>query len=134
MRIILENTKDLEKAIALISWLNRPSVEQVLVKLPWLEKAEQQQFEKALKFLFNDCGCQWGTPAFLIIFTWYFSTKLREGDFSWNDLGMSLLIGVFTALTAKLLGLAWSHWRLKIWFRRMMLLGKVMEGCSEDET
>ena len=66
MKIILKNKQDLTQAVGHVSWLNRPDVEEVVVELPWIDTHEQRQSAKTLKSLYNDCGCLWGTGAFLI--------------------------------------------------------------------
>ena len=59
MIIKLENQRDLEQASQLVSWLNRPVVDKVVVSLPWLDEGQRARIEKTMKFLFNDCGCLW---------------------------------------------------------------------------
>ena len=119
MILYLKRQIDLEEASRHIVWLGRPHVESINVALPWLEASEQQKLTKKLQFLFNDCGCLWGTPAFLITFIYFLSTKLSQSVFSWEILGISFLFGIGSALLAKFLGLRWSYWRLKVLFRSM---------------
>ena len=119
MIIKLKNQFDVEQAAQLVSWLNRPSVDNVQVSLPWLDENEQGQSARALKYLFNDCGCLWGGPAFLITFVSYVVIQLHTSAFSWAMLGSAFLIAVGVALVAKFLGLGWSRWRLRVWFQRL---------------
>ncbi len=121
MILKLKNQADLKEAATYISWLNRPHIESVLVSLPWLGKAEQSRLAKTLRFLFNDCGCLWGSPAFMIAFIYNFSIKLPENSFSFTILGYTFLISGVVALLAKFLGLGWSYWRLKILIQRMIV-------------
>jgi hypothetical protein len=117
MKIILDSRADLEEAVQLISWLNRPTIDQVVVSIPWLDRNDQKRSEKFLKRLFNDCGCQWGAPTFLITIILSSLTVLREIGITWYTMGLSFLISVCIAFVAKLLSLAWSCWRLKKWFK-----------------
>jgi hypothetical protein len=118
MKIILNSRSDLEKAQQFISWLSRPTVDQVVVSIHWLDRAEQKRAEKLLKALLNDCGCQWGAPTFLISFALCILTVLREIDITWCTVGGAFLISACFAFIAKLLSLAWSYWRLRKWFER----------------
>jgi hypothetical protein len=120
----LANLEDLERTAASVAWLNRPQVEKVLVMLPWLDADEQNQSATALHHLFNDCGCIWGSLAFLIVFIGAIGNRIIEGDLAWSDVGLSLLLGAFIGFLAKLLRLAWSRWRLTVWLRRMKVSGE----------
>jgi hypothetical protein len=119
MKIVLGNREDIERAISQSSWLNRPTFDQVTVLLPWLNEEQQTRAAKKIKFLFNDCGCMWGGPVFLIVFSVIFFGKISEKGFAWPILGVSFLIGAAAAISAKFLGLAWSCWRLKAWLNKI---------------
>lgn len=115
----MEDRDDLERAAALVSWLNRPPVEKVLVTLPWLDSKEQVRSANALRDLFNECGCLWGGLTFLVTLTGAFSFQFIQGGLSLTRVAVLVLIAVCSAFTAKLLSLAWSRWRLLAWLQRM---------------
>ena len=109
MEIVLKSRGDIERIRPLVSWLDRPAIDHVVVLLPWLDGVEQRRLAKRFKFLFNDCGCLWGVPAFLAAFGWLLSTAIHTDGFSWITLGYAFLVGSVAAFAAKLVGLAWSY-------------------------
>lgn len=119
MKLVIENSLDLQRAGQLVSWLNRPTVDQVLIALPWIVRAEQQRSAKTLKFYFNDCGCLWGSPAFVAAGAVCLLFGPWDGRSTWAAVGVSLLVAVAAALMAKLAALAWSRRRLKVLLHRM---------------
>ena len=121
MNLTLKDLDDLEQSSRFVTWLRRPSVDRVLVALPQLDEPERQRAATELEHLFNDCGCLWGSLGFLAAFVSVFTVGLLQGGFSWAILGASLGIGISAALVGKLLGLRWSYWRLRAWYRRMLL-------------
>lgn len=127
-----KSRRDLDRAAQLVSWLNRPAVDHIVVLLPGLDRFERHRSAKTLKFLFNDCGCIWGAPAFVATFSYVLATHIQANGFSWSILGYSFGIGFCVALVAKLVGLAWSYWRLKVWFERMMSVEAEMEVVTQE--
>lgn len=119
MKIVLNNREDIDWAMSQTSWLNRPTCELVIVLLPWLDETQRTRAAKKIRFLFNDCGCLWGGPVFLIVFSVRFFSKISGKSFSWPILGISFLIGAAAAIIAKFLGLAWSRWRLRAWLNKI---------------
>lgn len=113
MKLSLENAEDIKRAESMVSWLNRPQIEDVILALPWLDAGLRERTAKKTKFLFNDCGCFWGGPSFLIVFSIHFFPGLSMAGFSWRMLGFSFLYGMAAGVTAKFLGLTWSLYRLK---------------------
>jgi hypothetical protein len=124
MIINIKNQKDIEEVLKYVSWLNRPNVDKLILSLPWLSKKQQSKYEKRLKFLFNDCGCLWGGPAFLITFSILFFSKLTTHGISLNFLWKPFLIGIIAAFLGKFLGLRWSYWRIKRYFNEILILKK----------
>ncbi len=102
-----------------MGWIRRPTVRRVTVQLPGLEQAQCSRAEKALKFLFNDCGCLWGAPVFLAVFLAGFLPRLNAAGFSWIAFGGWFLGAAIPAIAAKFVGLAWSYRKLKVWFRKL---------------
>jgi hypothetical protein len=120
MILKLESLRDLQEAMGLVSWLGRPTVQSVRVTLDWVEEADRQRLAERVRFLFNDCGCVWGGPAFLVAFTAFFVPSLMAGAFSWSLLGAAFLLGLVGALVGKILGLAWSYRQLRALLAQMM--------------
>ncbi|MER5918262.1 hypothetical protein ABT124_50570 [Streptomyces sp. NPDC001982] len=119
MRLTLESLDDLKGAARLASWLGRPSVDEVVVRTPWLAAEEQDRSAKAIRRLFNDCGCAVGMAAFAIATAAVLVLQLPRHGWSWAPVGTALLVGVGAAVVGKLLGLAWSCLRLRALLRRM---------------
>ena len=120
MKIQLNNRDDVERARSLATWLSRPAVDQVVITIPWLPERQRARLEKRIKYLFNDCGCLWGGPVFLVVFSAVLVTKWSSGGFSWPTLGVSFGIGAMAALTAKFTALACSGVRLKSLLNRII--------------
>jgi hypothetical protein len=119
MTLHIHNIHDLQRAGRLASWLHRPSISSVEVGLPWLDEHERRRVGRVLTRSFNDCGCLWGAPAFigslLACLVWA-PWQIRQ---LWLEIGVSLPLAVAAALTAKVIALAWSRWRLKTVLARM---------------
>jgi len=120
----IECLDDLNRAAALASWLNRPSVDVVEVLLPWLDADEQARSAKIIRDLFNDCGCLWGAPAFVVSVAGVLVPQLVSRGWSWPAFGRAILVGVAAGFAGKLLGLAWSRWRLAMRIRRMGVMAR----------
>jgi hypothetical protein len=101
------------------SWLGRPSVDRVVVDLPWVEEDDRQRVAKALRRYFNDCGCFWGTPVFLVALL--SGLILLDGADTWQGVVGCIVFALVAGAAGKLLGLAWSRWRLLAWLRRLAL-------------
>ena len=119
MRLVIESINDLDRAERLVSWLNRASVDQVLIALPWIDGAEQRRIARRLKRYFNDCGCLWGAAIFVFMFICSLSVGPWSNTRTPVVVGVSVLVSVPAALAAKLMALAWSYWRLKVLLNRM---------------
>jgi hypothetical protein len=119
MTLRIDSPGDLERAALLVSWLARPSVRQVHVRLPWLTPAQCERAGRTLTRYFNDCGCLWGAPAFVA------ALPLSFAHGPWTDAsgllagGASLAAAVGAALAAKAAALAWSAWRLRVLLARL---------------
>lgn len=130
----LEDLEDLDRASVLASWLNRPSVEAVRVTLPWLGGDERLRAAEELHRQFNDCGCFWGGPAFLLVLGGSIAMRTSEGESPWSATGMALVAAVPAAVAAKLLGLAVSRWRLMACLRDLRRQGELTAvGASSGE-
>jgi len=120
----LATAGDVADAVALVSWLNRPAVNQVSVEIPWLTSSEREDAAARLQRLFNDCGCGWGAFAFLAVLAVRLGPHLRGGEMSWTMLGWAILLSAGAAAGAKMLALAWSRWRLLSWLERLTAPGQ----------
>jgi hypothetical protein len=114
----LRDRGDLERASALVSWLHRPSLDDVVVQLPWLSQHERARAASALRRLFADCGCLWGGAAFLLVTAAGLVVTAR-GGLAAAELGVTVGAAIAAAFAAKLAGLAWSRWRLRVWLQRI---------------
>jgi hypothetical protein len=119
MRLVLESSDDLERATALASWLNRPTVTEVVVRLPWIDGDERHTYATAIRRLFNDCGCAVATAAFIAAVAASLLTPVVTRDWSWPLVGTSLVLSITAAVAGKLLGLAWTRHRLRALLRRV---------------
>ncbi|MEU3193321.1 hypothetical protein ABZ686_22410 [Streptomyces sp. NPDC006992] len=115
MHLVLEGAEDLRRAAALASWLGRPTVDEVVVRLPWLGTGDRGRSAESVRRLFNDCGCVAGTAAFTVAVSAFLVYRLTiaSGVFSWPLFGVTVLLGVAAGVCGKLLGLAWSRRRLR---------------------
>jgi hypothetical protein len=120
MKLVLETKSDLHQAERLVSWMNRPPVDQVLIRIPWLDGADQQRTAKTIKFYFNDCGCLWGALVFVLVLTGCLWMEPWGEAPWWIAPAYALLASVPAAIAAKLSALAWSWWRLKVLIGRIM--------------
>ncbi|NJC68611.1 hypothetical protein HC031_02560 [Planosporangium thailandense] len=116
---MLESQEDVLQAAALASWLDRPSVSDVVVALPWLDTAERASSARAIRRLFNDCGCGVGSVAFVATVTAVVLPRVLSRAWSWPSLGTAVGAGIAAAVAGKLAGLAWSRWRLRTRLRRL---------------
>jgi len=110
MRLVLNNQADIESALGLTTWLSRPMLNQVELSLPQISKSEQNRFAKSIKNAFNDCGCFWGAPAFILSFAISFYYLNNP---SYLEVAYTFFFSVFVAISAKLLALYFSYKRLK---------------------
>ncbi|HEX2772212.1 MAG TPA: hypothetical protein VHN18_07240 [Micromonosporaceae bacterium] len=108
MHLEIAGRADLDRAEALATWLRRPHVDQVAVRMPGLDSAECERSARAIRHLFNDCGCTWGALALLVAAV----GVLVIGPAGWPDVGGSVLGCLAAAAGGKLLGLAWSRYHL----------------------
>lgn len=119
MTLRLETRHDLEHAVRLVSWLARPAVGQVQVRLPWLAPDERDRVGRTLTRRFNDCGCLWGAPAFATALAWGAAASPWAGGTPSTALAASLASAVVAALAGKAAALAWSAWRLRVLLHRL---------------
>ncbi|MEV6816443.1 hypothetical protein [Micromonospora sp. NPDC051296] len=108
MHIEIAGHADLDRAEALVSWLERPHLDRVTITLPGLDTTERERTAVTLRHLFNDCGCAWGLAALVVA---------GAGSLlAWPSGGRGIAVAVLGCLLAaaagKLLGLAWSRRRL----------------------
>ncbi|MFI7245277.1 hypothetical protein [Streptomyces qinglanensis] len=115
MHLVLQRAEDLRRAAALASWLGRPTVDEVVVLLPWLGTGERGRSAETVRRLFNDCGCTAGIAAFTGAVSAFLVYRLAiaPGVFPWPLFGVTVLLGVAAGVCGKLLGLAWSRRRLR---------------------
>lgn len=113
LHLEIKDRQDLEQVMGYASWLSRPVVKRVSLDFSMLGKDREQELENRLTRLFNDCGCLWGAPGFFLGCGLSLLTHLQGAGFSWSAVGVSALIGVGSALGAKLIGLLWSFWQLQ---------------------
>ncbi len=119
MTLRLETRHDLEHAVRLVSWLARPAVGHVQVRLPWLAPAECHQVGRTLTRQFNDCGCLWGAPAFVAALVWGATASPWTGSTPLAALTASFASAVVAAVAGKAAALAWSAWRLRVLLHRL---------------
>lgn len=110
MTLVLNNQADIESALGLVSWLARPMLNKVELGLPRISEKEQNRIAKSIKNTFNDCGCFWGAPAFLLSF--FISFYYLSNPSFW-EVAYTFFFSVFVAICAKLLALYVSYKRLK---------------------
>ena len=108
MHIEIANHADLDRAEALVSWLQRPHLDRVTITLPGLTATERKNAAMALRRLFNDCGCAWGLAALTAAVVG--SVLIWPG--SGRPLAGAVLGCLGAAVAGKLLGLASSRRRL----------------------
>lgn len=128
MRLQLESHDDLFQAAALASWLDRPSVSEVVVTLPWLDTDERSSSAQAIRRLFNDCGCAVGSISAMATVAAVLLPQVLTRGWSWPAVGSAVGAGVAAAVAGKLAGLAWSRWRLRA---RLRLLAQPRSGPPE---
>ncbi len=112
MNIIINTVNDIEIAASFNSWLNRPTVRNISVSHNKITAEACRQFEKRIKYLFNDCGCIWGSLVFILTFFVVFKFYGFETTSFWKELVISFIIGVPLAFISKLIALRWSYHRL----------------------
>ncbi|PZG16421.1 hypothetical protein C1I95_17700 [Micromonospora craterilacus] len=108
MHIEIADHVDLDRAEALVSWLERPHLDRVTITLPGLDTTERERAAVTVLRLFNDCGCAWGLAALVLAGT---GALLVRPDGGQGIAGV-VLAGLLAAAAGKLLGLAWSRRRL----------------------
>ena len=117
---------DVQHAHRLNRWIGRPAVDEVSVDLD-LEQPERLALESRLETLFNDCGCLWGAPAFLLGFLAFAWPRFARTGFEWSTAAAAFAVAVVAAVAAKLLALYASHLRLRTELDR---LGRHLRGSS----
>ena len=115
-RLTIRTRDDLQATAGMASWLRRPPVRDVIIDIPSIEDDVCRQAAKALRRHFNDCGCFWGAPAFLLALL---ALLFRGGAHTWTGVTASLGLALAAGAGGKLLGLAWSRSRLLAWLRRL---------------
>ncbi len=108
MHIEIADHADLDRAEALVSWLERPHLDRVIITLPGIGTTERERAAANLRHLFNDCGCAWGLAALVLagagsLLVWPSGARGVTG---------AVLGCLLAAVAGKLLGLAWSRRRL----------------------
>jgi hypothetical protein len=112
MNISISSPNDIEVAASLNSWLNRPTVRKINISQNKLNQEACRHFEKRIKYLFNDCGCAWGSLVFIVTFFAVFTSYDFGTTTLWKELVISFIIAVPSAFIAKLIALRWSYHRL----------------------
>jgi hypothetical protein len=118
MRLTLETDDDLRRALTLASWLHRPAVSAVDVRLPWLDPAERDRSARAIRTLFNDRGCVAAAVA-LVVTAAVIAGAGADADWSWWGTGTATLVCLAVAAAGRLLALAAGRRRLRNLLRRM---------------
>jgi hypothetical protein len=114
MNITINTVKDIEMMGLYNSWLSRPCVRNISITPNKISEAACHHYEKRIKSLFNDCGCIWASPIFIVAF-FLVSEKLEVKAIAlWKELAISFLIAVSAAFITKLTALGWSYYRLNI--------------------
>ena len=119
MTLLIEDVHDLDRTAQLVSWFARPAIGQVHVRLPWLDHAERARSASTLARLFNECGVLWAVPAFLSVLSW---GALGAPWSAWGTVAaivVSALLATSAALTAIVIALGWSRWRLRTLLHRL---------------
>ncbi|MFD5389254.1 hypothetical protein ACFWMG_30895 [Streptomyces sp. NPDC127074] len=115
----LERPADLKGAAALASWLDRPAVDEVVVRVPWLDADDRKDSAVMIRRLFNDCGCAAAATGFTLAASVFLVCQLAVAGWSWGSAGLAALAGVIAGTGGKLLALAWSRHRLRTLLLRM---------------
>ena len=129
MRLTLETDADLRRALALASWLDRPAVSHVEVRLPGLGPVERDRSARAIRKLFNDCGCVVSTVA-MVATAVVLAVAGAGADWSWWRIGVATLVCLAAAIAGKVLALAASGWRLRIRLRHLAAVG-ILSGLGD---
>jgi hypothetical protein len=108
--LVLATQADVDRARRLARSSDRPDVDEVEVRLPWLTNSERAETERTLGRLYGDCACAWGAAAFLV--TMVVSLLVIPIPDLWVRLLAALALAAGSSLAAKALGLRWSRWRL----------------------
>lgn len=111
LAISITGPHDARRLRARATWLGRPLVRSVEVSLPSLDGGARERTARRLRRLFNDCGCLWGAPTFLVTFGVLLARAWPAG-LGWRSVVLAFAVAVAAAFGAKLLALAWSRWRL----------------------
>ncbi len=119
MHLQLASRPDVDRALGLAGWLNRPGVRDVDLSLAGLDPAQRAQRAELIRRLFNDCGCAAGTVAFLAAAALALVIRVAGSGWDWRSLGLAAGAGVGAAVAGKLGGLAWSRHRLRTELRRL---------------
>lgn len=129
MRLTLETRDDLRRALALASWLDRPTVDAVEIRLPWLTAAERDRSAAEIRRLFNDRGCAAATVA-LVLTAVVLAVLGADADWSWWGSGVATLLCLAAATAGKLLALAASRRRLRSRLRGLAEVVDAPAGAS----
>ncbi|MEU8297150.1 hypothetical protein AB0C04_07685 [Micromonospora sp. NPDC048909] len=108
MNIEIADQADLDRAETLVSWLQRPHLDRVTVTMPGLDDTERDRAARAIRHLFNDCGCTWAAVAFVAAG----AAAVLIGPSGGRAVAVAAAGCLTTAVADKLLGLAWSRRRL----------------------
>ena len=82
MNIRIQTQDELSRVRNLNSWLRRPSVRRLELDIASLDTKQKERFEKRVKDLFNDCGCLWAAPVFLLSFLLIFALHYGQSNFA----------------------------------------------------
>jgi len=108
----IRSLTDVRRAERLNQWLSRPDVEDVRIEAD-IAEPERTRVQSRIADLYNDCGCIWGPPAFVLSFAAVALPQILYAGFSWRVLAGGFLIGAAAAILAKLTALYVSHIRLR---------------------
>ena len=113
MNYFIENDDDITHLQQHNSWLNRPYIHGIEVKLTGINPHERVQYEKQVKRLFNDCGCGWGALIFLLTLPSCYLLISHSTAALWTEISASIFTAIVFGFFAKLMKLKWSQVQLR---------------------
>ena len=120
MDILIRTRDDLIRVMLLNSWLKRPAVRRVEINFNSLDMKQKKRIQRRIEFLFNDCGCLWAAPVFVVTFLSIWGFYYVDSIYVWALLGLSLILSVLVALMTKFMVMYWSYRQLETELNRLL--------------